>query len=89
MIWTTIKRYWVGAFGLLLTFGSSLLTWLLLRSKQNRKNAKEAKAELEHAKNVMNRDIEIEREHDVRTEEIAKELKDKKSTDELSDPNKW
>ena len=84
-----IKKYWTLAYGLLMTAGGSLLTWLLLRSKQNRKNAKEAKAELEHAKNVMNRDVGIEREHDVRTEEIAKELKDKKSTDELSSPNDW
>lgn len=44
---------------------------------------------MEHAKRVMNQDIEIEREHDARTEKIAKELKDKKSTDELSNPNDW
>ena len=89
MIWMTIRKYWSLVYGLLMSVGGSLLTWLLLNSRKNRKNAKEAKARLEHARNVMNQDREIEREHDVRTEEIAKDLKDKKSTDELSDPNDW
>ena len=41
------------------------------------------------AKEVMEQDAEIDRQLDVRTEEIADEIEDKKSTSELSDPNKW
>ena len=83
-----IKKYWTLAWGLLLSVGSSLLTWLLLRSRQSRKDAKMAKARVEHAKKVMEQDVEIEREHDKRTEDLADELKNGSSS-ELSDPNRW
>ena len=88
MIWLTIKKYWTLASGLLITAGSSLLTFLLLRSRQTRKDAKEAKARVEHAKRVMEQDVEIEREHDKRTEDLADDIKNG-SSNELSDPNRW
>jgi Na+/phosphate symporter len=88
VIWLTIKKYWTLASGLLITLGSSLLTLLLLRSRQNRKDAKEARARVEHAKRVMEKDVEIEREHDKRTEDLADDIENG-SSNELSDPNNW
>ena len=88
MIWLTIRKYWALVSGLLLSVGSSLMTFLLLRSRQNRKDAKEAKARVEHAKRVMEQDVEIEREHDKRTEDLADDIENG-SSNELSDPNRW
>ena len=88
MIWLTIKRYWTLVSGLLITLGSSLLTFLLMRSRQNKKDAKMQRARVEHAKRVMEQDVEIEREHDKRTEDLADDIKNGSSS-ELSDPNRW
>ena len=46
------------------------------------------KARAEHAKRVMEKDVEIEREHDKRTEDLADDIKNG-SSNELSNPNRW
>ena len=74
MIWLMIKKYWTLAWSLLLTVGSSLLTFLLLRSLQNWRDAKLEKARAEHAKRVLEQDVEIERVHDKRTEDLADDI---------------
>ena len=89
MIWLTIKKYWTLAWSLLLTVGSSLLTFLLLRSRQNKREKKMAEAREKHLRDVMIADKEYEQEHDKRTEKLADEIKKKKASSELSEPNKW
>lgn len=89
MIWTKIKLYWKVALPPLLIFGGFLLRLSGARSAANKLEAKSNKARLEHAKEVMEQDKVIEREHDARTEDLAKEVKEKKTSSELSDPNQW
>lgn len=89
MIWLTIKKYWTLAWGLLLSVGSSLLTFLLLRSRQNKREKKMAEARADHLKNVMVTDKEIELEHDKRTEDLKDQVEKDGVSDELKEPNKW
>ena len=60
-----------------------------LRLKQQKQRAKTQEARANHALNVMERDKEIELEHDTRTEELADEIEKNGTSDELSNPNGW
>lgn len=84
-----MKKYFVAAWSALLTLGGSLLTFLLMMSAKNRRERKEAEARAEHLKNVMTQDKEFEQEHDERTEELADDIKKKKTSSELENPNDW
>ena len=88
MIWLTIKKYWKVAYSLLLSLGTFLLIFSVMQSGRRRREKKRLEAQAEHILNVMDGDIKIDREHDVRTEELAKEMKDKKASSELAKPNK-
>lgn len=79
------KLIWSGV----LFLAGVLVTFVTTNSLKNRKEKKRIVRQYERAKEVMEQDAEIDRQLDVRTEEIANEIKDKKSTSELSDPNKW
>jgi hypothetical protein len=79
------KLIWSGV----LFLAGVLVTFLTTNSLKNRKEKKRVTRQYERAKEVMEQDAEIDRQLDVRTEEIANEIEDKKSTSELSDPNKW
>jgi hypothetical protein len=79
------KLIWSGV----LFLAGVLVTFLTTNSLKNRKEKKRVTRQYERAKEVMEQDAEIDRQLDVRTEEIANEIEDKKSTSELSDPDKW
>ena len=79
------KLIWSGV----LFLAGVLVTFVTTNSLKNRKEKKRIVRQYERAKEVMEQDAEIDRQLDVRTEEIADEIEDKKSTSELSDPNKW
>ena len=79
------KLIWSGV----LFLAGVLVTFLTTNSLKNRKEKKRIVRQYERAKEVMEQDAEIDRQLDVRTEEIADEIEDKKSTSELSDPNRW
>mgnify|MGYP001826581473 CR=1 FL=1 len=89
LIWGKMKTYallilsgLVSVLGLLLTISGS-------RSKRLKRQAETYKAKAHHAKKVMEKDVEIEREHDERTEKLADEIEKKKTSSELSEPNEW
>ena len=89
MIWMTIKRYWNLVLPLLLISGAFLMRLSGARNASRKIEAKANEKKLEHAQDVMKKDKEIELEHDVRTEELADEVKKKNTSSELSDPNDW
>ena len=89
MIWTTMIRYWKAALVPLLIFGAFLLRLSGARSASRKIESKANKKKVEFAKKVMKKDKEIELEHDVRVEELHDEIKKKKTSSELSDPNEW
>ena len=80
-----IKIIW----GALLFAGGVAISLLASTSVKNRKEKKRIQRQYERAKEVMDQDVEIDRQADVRTEEIKDEIEKKRSTSELSDPNKW
>lgn len=82
-----MKGYLLAAWSLLLSLGTFLLTFSLLRSGRNKRERKEAEARLRHAQDVMEQDKEIERELDVRTEELANDVEKRRA--ELRNPNTW
>lgn len=86
-VWATIKTY-----GLLILSGLvAVLAFLLKisgsRTKRYKEQSETFKAKAHHAKTVMKKDVEADREYDERTQELAKEIEDKKTSKELSDPN--
>ena len=87
MIW--IKKYWNLALLLLLPLGAFLLRLSGARSASRKIESKANKARAEHAKDVMESDLEIDRQHDTRSEEIAEEIEKHKTSSELSNPNEW
>jgi hypothetical protein len=89
MIFGTMKKYIILGWSLFLSLGASLLTFLLMQSGKNRREKKAAEARLKHAQDVMTQDKEIDREHDKRTEDLADEIKNKKKSSELENPNDW
>jgi len=82
-------RYWKAALVPLLLLGAFLLRLSGKRAASNKIESKLNKARAEHAKDVMESDLDVDREHDVRTEEIAEEIEKKKTSSELSKPNEW
>ena len=87
MILTKMKGYLLAAWSLLLSLGTFLLTFFVMRSGKNRREKKQAEARANHAKKVMETDLHIDREHDTRTEDLLREIEKKKHSDELSRPN--
>ena len=87
MIW--IKKYWNLALLLLLPLGAFLLRWSGARSASRKIESKLNKAKADHAKVVMESDLEIDIQHDTRSEEIAEEIEEKKTSSELENPNEW
>lgn len=85
----TIIGYWRAALTALLTFGASALTFFAMRSRQSAKDKKIAQRKYERAVEIARKNAEIDREFDARCEEIAREVEKKKTSSELSDPNKW
>ena len=86
---TTLKTY-----GLLILSGLVSVLALALkisgaRSKRLEKANDSLKAQVDHQKDVMVKDKEIELEHDVRTEELRNEIKKNGTSSQLSNPNDW
>ena len=88
-MWTVIAGYFKQGWTLLIAFGASALTFLLMRSGKNRREKKEAQARYERAVEIARRDIEIDREHDKRTEDLAEDIAKRRVLGELKDPNDW
>ena len=84
-----IMKYIKIVWGALLFAGGVAVSMLASTSVKNRKEKKRIQRQYERAKEVMDQDVEIDRQADVRTEEIKDEIEKKRSTSELSDPNKW
>ena len=84
-----VKQYLFIGLGLLV---SGLLIAVKLLTAQNsnlRKKVEVADAKIKHAKVVEKKKIENQREFDSRTEKLAKDLEEKKTSDELQKPNEW
>lgn len=84
-----VMKYIKIVWGALLFAGGVAVSMLASTSVKNRKEKKRIQRQYERAKEVMDQDVVIDRQADVRTEEIKDEIKKKRSTSELSDPNKW
>lgn len=84
-----VMKYIKIVWGALLFAGGVAVSLLASTSVKNRKEKKRIQRQYERAKEVMDQDVEIDRQADVRTEEIKDEIEKKRSTSELSDPNKW
>ena len=84
-----LKSIGLATLGVLLTATSVLLRMFFLRSQRLEKANEENKAKLKHTQDVMKADVEIDREHDKRTEDLAEEIKKKKTSSELENPNEW
>ena len=83
------KQYLFIGLGLLV---SGLLIAVKVLTGQNsklRKKVEVADAKIKHVKVVEKKKIENQREFDSRTEKLAKDLEDKKTSDELEKPNEW
>lgn len=65
------------------------LKFMGARNKRLEHEAKTQRVKYEKVKEVMEKDIEIDWEYDKRTEELADEIKKKRTSSELSDPNRW
>lgn len=88
-MWTKILGYWRAGLTLLLSLLASLLTFLTMRSRQNRKEKNLAERRYERAKEIAEQDKAIDLEHDVRTKKLAKQVEKDGKSDELSNPNNW
>lgn len=88
-MWGTIKSYASLLFGGLLTILASLTAIFYRSSKKQRERAERNERAYRKAVEIAEKDREVEREHDQRTEDLAKEIEEKKSSSELSDPNRW
>lgn len=89
LIWAKIKTY-----GLLILSGLVSVLGLLLtifgsRSKRLKVEKERVERQYQRAKEVMEKDVEIELEHDERTEKLADEIEKKRTVGELSNPNDW
>ena len=89
MLFGKIKNYLIGILSALVTALALGLKWSGSRRKQAEARAEQADAISKHNKDVSEKKVENERVYRGRTRELAREIEDKKSTDELSDPNKW
>ena len=89
MIWTKINLYLKAALVPLLLLGAFLLRLSGKRDATRKIESKINKAKADHAKVVMESDLEIDIQHDTRSEEIAEEIEEKKTSSELEKPNEW
>ena len=88
MIFGKVKNYLIAILSTLATVLAFGLKWSGSRRKQAEARADQADAINEHNKDVAKKKVKNEKVFRGRTREIAREIEDKKSTDELSDPNK-
>ena len=89
MLFGKIKNYLIAILGSLATVLALGLKWSGSRRKQAEARADQADAINKHNRDVQYSRIENEKVFRGRTRELAREIEDKKSTDELSDPNEW
>ena len=89
MIFGKLKNYLIGILGSLVTVLALGLKWSGSRRKQAEARADQADAINTHNKDVSEKKKKNEEKFRSRSREIAKEIEDKKSTDELSKPNEW
>ena len=89
MIFGKIKNYLIAILGSLATVLALGLKWSGSRRKQAEARADQADAINEHSKDVARKMKANKAIFRSRSREIAREIEDKKSTDELSDPNDW
>lgn len=89
MIFGQLKNYLLATLAGLATLLAFLLKIFGSRLKQQKQRADQAEARVDHALSVMEEDKEIEREHDIRTEELADEIERDGTSDELSNPDRW
>lgn len=87
-MFTTIKHYLYAGAGLLVAGLIFTVKILTTRNSKLRAKVETVEAKVHHGKVVNEKKIENEKVYRGRTAEIAKELEEKKSTTELSDPNK-
>ena len=88
MILGKIKNYLIAILGSLATVLALGLKWSGSRRKQAEARADQADAINDHNKDVAKKKKANEGVFRGRSRKIAREIEDKKSTDELSDPNK-
>ena len=89
MILSKIKLYLYSAIGALVAGLLIAVKFLAGRNAKLKAKNKIAEAEAEHAKEVLEADIDAEIEGDIRLAQAVQELNDTGHTDELSDPNEW
>ena len=89
MIFSTIKNYLLGILGVLVAFLGFGLKLSGSRRKQAEKRAESAEAKVTREKEINEAETELGVEYRSKKAEIAKELKETKATNELSNPNDW
>lgn len=89
LIWTKIKAYWYIALGLLVSGLAVAVKILTGQNSRLRRQVETTDAKIKHAKAVIKADVEADREYDERAEKLAEEIKKKKTSSELKDPNQW
>ena len=89
MILGKIKNYLIAILGSLATVLALGLKWSGSRRKQAEARADQADAINDHNKDVAKKKKANEEVFRGRSRKIAREIEDKKSTDELSDPNDY
>jgi len=88
MIFSTIKRYAFLGLGLLVPVLGFLVKIFAGKAKQEKRERKRAEAIADHALNVMEKDVEIDEQADIRLADAVKEIEDTGSSSTFRDPNR-
>ena len=84
-----IKKYFYLGIGVVISALVVVVKVLSARNSRLSRKLDTAQAKANRAAVVVNREREIEREFDSRTEDLAKEIEEDGKSSELSDPNDW
>ena len=89
MIFSQIKTYLIGILGVLVAFLGFGLKVSGSRRKQAEKKLESAEAKVERETEINEKETELGVEYRSERAKIAKEIEEKRSTKELSEPNEW
>lgn len=87
IIWAKVKTYWTALVGAVLGVLVIAVNVLLKRNRTLRQQRDAADAGLEHARDVIEDDLEINEQVDERLAEAAREISSGSAPSELLNPN--
>lgn len=87
VIWAKVKTYWTALVAAVLGVLVIAVNVLLKRNRKLRQQRDTANANLDHAKEVIKDDLEINEQVDERLAEAAREISAGSAPSELTDPN--